>query len=80
MGRYRITTGGSWSKKDPSALKRTYGDRLIIKDSVVRGAKYYVPEIGYRAVDFHLPGGTNPIYPTAKPFKLLERLICLSTR
>jgi len=79
-GKYRISMGGSWGQKSLESLS-SYGERLIIKDGKAKGAKFYEKDDDNKVrVNCFLDGGTNNIYPTAKPYKLLERIICLGTK
>ena len=83
-GKYRLAIGGSQTRKDPKALLRTYGDdRIILRDDgKVKAIKFYEDDdIGrVKGVPAVLDNyNIKAIYPTQKPFKLLERIICLST-
>lgn len=78
-GKYRISTS-TYSKPDTYLIK-LYGDKCIIKDGKFKGIKrYQKDDKGMRIGnmwDVQYGGGE---YPTQKPYKLLERIICLSTK
>ena len=79
VGIYRIHRCG-WSKPDDYLLTY-YKDRCIVKDGKVVGIKYYkADDKGERLGNMwniQYGGGS---YPTQKPYKLLERIILLSTK
>jgi DNA modification methylase len=77
-GKYRIISGG-WSKPD-EYLINLYGDRCIVDDGRVKGIKQYqYDDKGMRFGNmWDLQYGAGD-YPTQKPYKLLERVISLST-
>jgi len=82
-GKYRITTSGGWKYKDKERLIKRYGDRLVYtKAGEIAGTKIYEGNKSYIGIRCLLDdlGGNNKIYPTAKPYKLLRRIISLSTK
>jgi len=77
-GKYRLK-GGTYSKPDDYLIKY-YGNRCIIKDGKVKNIKYYEKDDkGMRIGNCWNLQYTGGDYPTQKPYKLLERIINLST-